>query len=60
MNEMKRRRRRRTGLWIAFYTFLLLVIAGISIWKHQWSVAGTTLLLVAVFFFLARWLMRRR
>jgi hypothetical protein len=60
MSEEKRRRRRRTSFWFAFYTLVLLAIAGISAWTHQWSVAGTTLAMVAVFFLVTRWLFRRR
>lgn len=60
MSEAKRRRRRRTGFWFAFYTLALLVIAGISVWTHQWSLAGTTLAVAAVFFLFTRWFVRRR
>ena len=60
VSETKRRRRRRTGFWFAFYTLVLLAIAGVSVWMHQWSVAGTTLAVAAVFVFLTRWLVRRR
>jgi hypothetical protein len=46
-------------LWFAFYTFILVAIAGISLAMHQWSVAGTTLAIAAVFFLFTRWFARR-
>ena len=59
-SDPKRRRRRRTVLWFAFYTLALLVIAGVSVATHQWSVAGTTLAVAAVFLLFTRWFARRR
>ena len=57
---MTQRSRRRTRLWFAFYTTVLLVVAGVCIASSQWSIALTTLA-IAVFFawFTAR-LWRRR
>ena len=45
---MTQRSRRRTRLWFAVYTLILLGIAGVSIATSQWSVALTTLALVLV------------
>lgn len=55
-----RARRRRTRLWFAFYT---LVLVGVGIWSivaHQWSVALTALGIGAVFALFTRGLWRRR
>jgi hypothetical protein len=53
-------RRRRTGLWFVVYTLVLLVIVGVSIASHQWSVAVTTLAITLVFALITRGLWRRR
>ena len=45
--------------WFAFYTLALLTIAAFSVATHQWSVAGTTLAIAAVFFLVTRWFARR-
>jgi hypothetical protein len=53
-------RRRRTGAWFAFYTILLLGIAGVSIATSQWSVALTTAAIACIAGFLALRFLRRR
>jgi len=60
VGDPKRRRRRRTVLWFAFYTFALLAIAAASVATHQWSVAGTTIAIAVIFFLITRWFARRR
>jgi hypothetical protein len=53
-------RRRRTRLWFAFYTVVLVAIAAWSVRAQQWSVALTTLAIAAVFALFTRGLWRRR
>ncbi len=60
MSTAPRSRRRRTHLWFTFYTVGLLAIAGVCIATHQWSVAVTTLLIVALFALYTRRLWRKR
>jgi hypothetical protein len=57
---MTRRTSRRTHLWFAVYTGVLLAIGAASIAAHEWSVAVTTLAIAVVFAWLTRWLWRRR
>jgi hypothetical protein len=45
--------------WFGFYTLVLFAIAVFSIATHQWSVAGTTLAIAAIFFLFTRWFARR-
>ena len=59
-SDAKRKRRRKTLRWFVIYTLALFAIAAFSVWKHQWSVAVTTILIAAVFFLLTRWFARRR
>jgi len=54
------KRRRRTHVWFAVYTLIVLVVFGLSLLKQQWSVAVTALLVAIVFAFATRWLWRRR
>jgi len=53
-------RRRRTGAWFAFYTAVLLAIAGASIVTSKWSVALTTLAIAFITGFLMLRFLRRR
>jgi hypothetical protein len=55
-----RNRNRRTRLWFAFYTVVLLAVVGISIAGHQWSVAVTTLAIAVLFGLFTRRLWRKR
>jgi uncharacterized membrane protein len=57
---MTQRSRRRTRFWFAFYTAVLLVIAGVCIASSQWSVALTTLAIAVIFAWYTRRLWRRR
>jgi hypothetical protein len=57
---MTQRSRRRTGLWFAVYTAVLLAIAGVSIAMEQWSVALTTVAIAVVFAWYTRRLWRKR
>ena len=59
-SDAKRKRRRKTLRWFVIYTLALFAIAAVSVWKHQWSVAVTTVLIAAVFFLMTRWFARRR
>jgi uncharacterized membrane protein YhaH (DUF805 family) len=55
-----RAKRRRTHVWFAVYTIIVLAVFVLSILKQQWSVAATALLIALVFAFATRWLWRRR
>jgi len=57
---MTHRSKRRTRFWFAFYTAVLLVIAGVSIYSGQWSVALTTLAITALFAWFTLRLWRKR
>jgi len=57
---MSHRSRRRTRLWLAFYTAVLLAIGGASIATGQWSIAFTTLALAIVFAWFTRRMWRGR
>jgi Flp pilus assembly protein TadB len=57
---MTQRSRRRTPFWFLFYTAVLLVIAGVSIYSNQWSVALTTLAIAAIFAWFTLRLWRKR
>ncbi len=60
MSTSRRARRRRTRLWFAVYTIVLLGIVVVSIAGRQWSVALTTLAIAAVFGLFTGRLWRRR
>jgi hypothetical protein len=53
-------RQRRTRLWFAFYTLLLVAIVVASAVMHQWSVAATALAITVLFALFTRRLWRRR
>ena len=53
-------RQRRTRLWFAFYTLVLVAVGIWSIVAQQWSVALTALGIGAVFALLTRGMWRRR
>ncbi len=57
---MTQRSRRRTRLWFAVYTLVLLSIAGVCIATSQWSVALTTLAIGFLFAWFTLRLWRRR
>ena len=57
---MTQRSRRRTRIWFAVYTLVLLGIAGVSIASSQWSVALTTLAIAVLFAWFTLRLWRRR
>jgi hypothetical protein len=57
---MTQRSRRRTRLWFAVYTLVLLGIAAVSIASSQWSVALTTLAIAFLFAWFTLRLWRRR
>jgi len=52
--------RRRTHVWFALYTVVVIAVFVFSIVQQQWSVAVTALLIAVVFSFATRWLWRRR
>jgi hypothetical protein len=56
----KGNRKRRTRLWFAFYTLVLVAVGIWSIVAQQWSVALTALGIGAVFALFTRGLWRRR
>ena len=60
MSAGKTARRRRTRLWFAFYTLVLVAIVVASVWTHQWSVAGTALAITILFALFTRRAWRRR
>ena len=60
MNTPARSPRRRTHVWFALYTVVVIAVLVFSILKHQWSVAATAFLVALVFAFATRWLWRRR
>ena len=60
MNTPARSPRRRTHLWFALYTAVVIAVFVFSIVQQQWSVAVTALLIALVFAFATRWLWRRR
>ncbi len=53
-------KRRRTHVWFAVYTIIVLAVFALSLIKQQWSVAATAFLIALVFVFATRWLWRRR
>ena len=53
-------RKRRTRLWFAFYTLVLVAVGVWSIVAQQWSVALTALGIGAVFALFTRGMWRRR
>jgi hypothetical protein len=56
----KSNRKRRTRLWFAFYTLVLVAVGIWSIVAQQWSVALTALGIGEVFALFTRGLWRRR
>ncbi len=53
-------KRRRTHVWFALYTLIVLAVFVLSIVKQQWSVAATAFLIAVVFAWFTRWLWRKR
>lgn len=60
MSTPARAKRRRTHVWFAVYTIIVLAVFVLSLVKQQWSVAATAFLIAVVFVFATRWLWRRR
>jgi len=60
VNTPARSPRRRTHVWFALYTVVVIAVFVFSIVQQQWSVAVTALLIAVVFSFATRWLWRRR
>jgi hypothetical protein len=51
---------RRTHVWFAVYTIIVLAVFALSLVKQQWSVAATAFLIAVVFAWFTRWLWRKR
>jgi hypothetical protein len=59
MSSGRHARRRRTRRWLLFYVGVLVLVAGVTIWQQQWSVALSTLGVAAAFLLLLRLVWRR-
>ena len=60
MSDASARKRRRTHVWFAVYTVVVLAVFAFSIVKQEWSIAVTAFLIAIVFAVATRWLWRRR
>jgi uncharacterized membrane protein YadS len=54
------KRGRRTHVWFAVYTLIVLVVFALSLARQQWSIAATAFLIAILFAYATRWLWRRR